>query len=114
MQRSVHWGSIYGKNPGRRKLIEDLLPEGYSYQMEEFFPALESHHFCESKFKAIFYPNICSIEDTDKFFDQFRDLTNTDYNKTKRKDNYNLKEVQYSGTRKCVQNVLIQQAIKNA
>ena len=106
MQQSVHWGSIYSKNPGRRKLLEDILPEGLSYQVEEFFPLSESHHFCESKFKAIFYPNICSIEDTDKFFDQFRDLTNTDYNKTKRKDNYNLKEVQYSGTRKCVQNVL--------
>ena len=105
MQRSVLWGSIYSKNPGRRKLLEDILPEGLSYQVEEFFPVLESHHFCESKFKAIFYPNICSIEDTDKFFDQLRDLTNTDYNKTRRKDNYNLKGFQYTGTRKCVHNV---------
>ena len=45
MQRSVHWGSIYGKNPGRRKLLEDMLPEGYSYKVEEFHPIFESHQF---------------------------------------------------------------------
>ena len=105
MKRSFHWGSIYGKNPERRKLLEDMLPEGYSYKMEEFFPILESPHFCESKFKATFYPNVCSIEGTDKFFDKFRDLTNTDYNKTNRNDKYNTKRFQYTGVKKCVQNV---------
>ena len=105
MQRSVNWGSIYGKNPGRRKLLEDLLPEGYSYKVEEFHPIFESHQFCESKFKTTFYPNVCSIEDTDRFFENFRDLTNSDYNKTFRKDKYNCKKFQYTGFRKCVQNV---------
>ena len=105
MQRSFQWGGVYQKNPSRRKLLEDLLPDHYNYKIEEFHPIAESHIFCECKFSAVFCVNCCSIEDCNKFFDDMRTLTNTDYNKTSHPDKFNLKKFKMSGRRKCVQNV---------
>ena len=92
MQRSFEWGGVYQKNPSRRKLLEDLLPDHYNYKIEEFQPIAESHIFCESKFSAVFCVNCCSIEDCNKFFDDMKTLSNTDYNKTSHPDKFNLKK----------------------
>ena len=105
MPRSVHWGGVYKKNPGRRKLLEDMLPDGYNFKVESFEPISESPIFCESQFKTVYRVNVCSIEGTEEYFDSVRNLTNTDYNKTSNPDKFNKKVFRFAGRRKCVQNV---------
>ena len=91
-------------NNDKHKVLEEILPRDYNYQVTAF-QLKESSNICsESKFSATFNINICTEDGLQAFLQEFNGITNTSYNMLKA-DNRKAKTLLVSGGRKCIHNV---------
>ena len=58
------------RNFAVQDLIESILPNGYSYQVEKVKLIERGKVDVETKFKAEFSVNVCSTDDKDTFVNQ--------------------------------------------
>ena len=67
------------RNFAVQDLIESILPNGYSYQVEKVKLIERGKVDVETKFKAEFSVNVCSTDDKDTFVNQLQESTETTF-----------------------------------
>ena len=77
--KNVLW-KCFDKAVEKRKILENELPEGFSYVINRFKLLKESDIPHEAKFEAAFLVNICSEETTNQFVKDLESLTGTNFN----------------------------------
>ena len=92
------------KNLEKRKILENILPEGFKYKISSFKIIEDSPIPNETKFDAIFALNVCSEEGIRKFVSSFQESSSTNYNML-HGDKKSGKTVLVSGYRKCHHNI---------
>ena len=84
--------------------MEQILPQDFNYKVNEFKITQESNVLNENTFVATVLVNVCDEQEIETFLTEFKDISNTDYNKNKA-DTKSGKFVKLSGRRKCIHNV---------
>ena len=97
----IQW-DVCKNNLDHQRILEDLLPCEFRYQIASFKIDEESSITAETKFTAQFNVNCCTEEATDEFLRELQSITNTTYN-IFTGDNRKLKSCIVVGTRKCQQ-----------
>ena len=92
------------QNVEKRRLLEQILPQDFNYKVNEFKISQESNVLNENTFVATVLVNICDDQEIETFLTEFKEISNTDYNKNKA-DTEEGKSVKVSGQRKCIHNV---------
>ena len=70
----------FDKAVEKKKILENELPEGFSYVINRFKLLKESDIPHEAKFEAAFLVNICSEETTNQFVKDLESLTGINFN----------------------------------
>ena len=99
----IQW-DVCKYNLDHQRILEDLLPREFRYQITRFKIDEESTITAETKFTAQFNVNCCTEEATGDFLRELQSITNTTYN-IFTGDNRKLQSCIVVGTRKCHHNV---------
>ena len=90
----------------KRAVLQELLPQEYSYKITSYELLSQSKIIEESKFNAKLFVNISDEESAIDFIKEFQEITGTSYNfKPTSCDQRDTKTLQWSGSRKCIHNV---------
>ena len=92
------------KDLEKRKVLEQILPQDYKYKINGFKVTSLNDVINETNFEATILVNVCDPLEIETFLTEFKDLSNTDYNKFKA-DTKETKTLQVSGKRKCIHKV---------
>ena len=101
---SIVWKCCF-KDISQRKVLENVLPQQYSYKVIAYQLIESAALISESKFSATIQINICDVKDVQEFIDDFSDITSTAFNIGSNSDGKNTKKFKLSGSRKCIHNV---------
>ena len=100
---TITW-RCWENNREKQKLLENFLPEGYSYIVKSFSIIEENEIRAETKFQSRFSVQVCTEEGKNKWMDNLEFTTNTNYN-INYGDNKKSAPFLVSGRRKCIFNV---------
>ena len=71
------------KDLEKRKVLEQILPQDYKYKINGFKVTSLNDVINETNFEATILVNVCDPLEIETFLTEFKDLSNTDYNKFK-------------------------------
>ena len=77
--KNILW-KCFENGGDKKKILENELPEGFSYVVNRFKLLQESDIPHESKFESAFLVNICSEETANQFVREVESLTGTNFN----------------------------------
>ena len=96
---AYHWRSVWKPECGENETFRANPPS-----INEFKIYQESNVLNENTFVATVLVNVCDDQKIETFLTEFKEISNTDYNKNKA-DTKEGKSVKVSGRRKCIHNV---------
>ena len=70
----------FKKNPEKRIILENLLPEKYRYNISSFKVVQDCQISNETKFEAVVAVNVCIEEGIQQFLNEFQESSSTNYN----------------------------------